>query len=125
MMASPSKTPRAAPPPPEPASARLAGGVEAAFRDALTDSFDRLELSDRNMLRFHHARGLPVEQLARLFCSQPGTVSRQLARLRERLLRDTRRGLAARLDLDKPELDRLIDVARGRFDRAIARILRT
>jgi hypothetical protein len=119
MMASPST-----PPPPEPASTRLVGGVEAAFRDALTDSFDRLELSDRNMLRFHHARGLPVEQLARLFCSQPGAVSRQLARLRERLLRDTLRGLAARLALERPELDRLIEIARDRFDLALARILR-
>ena len=119
MMASPST-----PPPPELASTRLVGGVEAAFRDALTDSFDRLELSDRNMLRFHYARGLPVEQLARLFCSQPGAVSRQLARLRERLLRDTRRGLAARLALEPPELDRLIELARDRFDVALARILR-
>lgn len=106
-------------------SPRLVAGTEAAFRDALTESFDRLELCDRNMLRFHYFRGLNVDQLARLFCSHPGAVARQLARLRERLLRDTRRGLAARLDLDKPELDRLIDVARGRFDRAIARILRT
>ena len=123
MMASPSDTPRAAPPPREPASPRRVG-VEAAFRDALTDSFDRLQLSDRNMLRFHYVRGLPVEQLARLFCSQPGSVSRQLARLRERLLRDTRRGLAARLALEPPELDRLIELARDRFDVALARILR-
>jgi hypothetical protein len=106
-------------------SPRLAGGTEAAFRDALTESFDRLELCDRNMLRFHHFRRLNADQLARLFCSHPGAIARQLVRLRERLLRDTRRGLAARLDLDRPELDRLIDVARGRFDRAIARILRT
>jgi hypothetical protein len=104
-------------------SPRLVAGAEAAFRDALTESFDRLELCDRNMLRFHYFRGSNVDQLARLFCSHPGAVARQLARLRERLLRDTRRGLAARLDLDKLDLDRLIDVARGRFDLAIARIL--
>jgi hypothetical protein len=104
---------------------RLAPGAEAAFRDALTESFDRLELCDRNMLRFHYFRGVNVDQLARLFCSHPTAVVRQLARLRERLLRDTRRGVAARLELDEPELDRLIDVARGRFDLAIARILRT
>jgi RNA polymerase sigma-70 factor len=108
----------------EPPGAVLGCGVEAAFREALTDSFDRLELSDRNMLRFHHARGLPVEQLARLFCSHPAAVGRQLARLRERLLRDTRRGLAARLDLEPRELDRLIELARARFDLALARILR-
>jgi hypothetical protein len=111
-------------PPQELASTCLGGSVEAAFRDALTDSFERLELSDRNMLRFHHARGLPVAQLARLFCSQPAAVSRQLARLRERMLRDTRRGLASRLALDPAELDRLIELARDRFDVALARILR-
>jgi hypothetical protein len=51
-------------------------------------------------------------------------VIRQLARIRERLLRDTRRGLAARLPLDRHELDHLIDLARGRLDLALTRILR-
>src|SRR5262245_18474580 len=95
---------------PERASAvRLATSVERAFRDALTESFDRLALCERNMLRFHYVRGLNADQLARLFCSHPTAVVRQLARIRERLLRDTRRGLAARLDLGKHELDRLTE----------------
>lgn len=105
-------------------SPRLQVSVEAAFRTALTESFDRLDLCDRNMLRFHYVRGLHADQLARLFCSHPTAVVRQLTRLRERLLRDTRRGLAVRLELDRDELDRLIDVARERFDLALARILR-
>jgi hypothetical protein len=107
-----------------PSAERLSASAEAAFRDALTESFDRLELCDRNMLRFHYFRGLNVEQLAGLFCSHPAAVVRQLVRIRERLLRDTRRRLAARLGLDRRGLDRVIDLARDRFDLAITHILR-
>ena len=45
--------------PPERASqARFLVGAEAAFRNALTDSIEGLELCDRNMLRFHYFHGL-------------------------------------------------------------------
>jgi RNA polymerase sigma-70 factor (ECF subfamily) len=111
--------------PEPPVPARFLAGAEAAFRGALTDSLEALELCDRNMLRFHYFHGLRVDQLADLFCLHRAAVIRQLARIRERLLRDTRRGLAARLPLDRHELDQLIEVARSRFDLAITRILRT
>jgi RNA polymerase sigma-70 factor len=104
---------------------RLLAGAEAAFRDALLESFDGLELCDRNLLRFHYFHGLGVDQLAEMFSSHRASLLRQLARIRERVLRDTRRGLAARLPLDKHQLDRLLDVARARFDLAIARVLRS
>ena len=98
--------------------------VEAAFRGALTDSFKGLALCDCNMLRLHYSHGLTVDRLADMFGRHRAAVVRQLARIRERMLRDTRRGLAARLPLDKHELDRLIDLARSRFDFAITRLLR-
>ena len=108
-----------------PIAARVLAGAEAAFRGALIDSLEALELCDRNMLRFHYFHGLGVDQLADLFCTHRGAVVRQLARIRERMLRDTRRGLAARLPLDRPQLDQLLDIARSRFDLAVTRILRT
>jgi DNA-directed RNA polymerase specialized sigma24 family protein len=98
--------------------------VETAFRDALLDSLDGLPLCDHNLLRFHYFHGLGADQLAEMFSTHRAAVVRQLGRIRERLLRDTRRGLAARLPLDKDALDRVIDVARGRFEVAIARVLR-
>lgn len=104
--------------------ARFLVGTEAAFRDALIDSLEGLELCDRNMLRFHYFHGLTVDQLANMFCSHRATVVRQLARIRERVLRDTRRGLAVRLQVDKQQLDHLVDLARSRLDLAIARVLR-
>lgn len=112
-------------PPPEPARPARAPGVEAAFRAALIESVAGLELCDRNLLRFHYFHGLGADQLAAMFSSQRAAVLRQLARIRERLLRDTRRGLAARLRLDKRELDQLLDLARRRFDLAITRVLRS
>jgi hypothetical protein len=51
-------------------------------------------------------------------------VLRQLGRLRERVLRDTLRGLTTRISLDKHRLDRLLDLARERFDLALTRVLR-
>jgi len=103
---------------------RFAASVEAAFRAALIESFNGLPLCDRNLLRFHYFHGLGPDQLAEMFGSHRAAVVRQLARIRERVLRDTRRGLAARLPLDRDRLDHLLDVARARFDPAIASVLR-
>ncbi len=105
--------------------ARLLDAAEPAFRDVLIDSLEDLELRDRNLLRFHYFHGLNMDQLASVLCSQRGTVVRQLARIRERLLRNTWRGLALRLGLERHQLDGLIDVVRGRLDVAVTRILRT
>jgi RNA polymerase sigma-70 factor len=111
--------------PERPTPARLLVEAEAALRGALTESLDRLALCDRNMLRFHYFHGLTVDQLADMFCSSRAVVVRQLARIRERMLRDTQRGLAARIPLDKPEFERLVDLVRRRFDLALTRVLRT
>ena len=103
---------------------RLCTSVETAFRDALIESLDGLPLCDRNLLRFHYFHRLGADQLAELFSTHRAAVVRRLGRIRERLLRDTRRGLVARLAPDTPALDRVLDIARSRFDVAIARVLR-
>jgi len=103
----------------------LRARAEAAFRAALTDSLDHLALCDRNLLRFHYVHGLGAAQLAKMFSRSRSAMIRQLARIRERMLRDTRRGLAGRLAIGRRELDHLSEVARHRFDHAIARILCT
>src|SRR4051812_23231525 len=106
MMASCSPAPMALAP--ERASqVRVLASAEAAFRDALIESFNSLALCDRNLLRFHYCHGLGPDQLAELFASHRAAVLRQLGRLRERVLRDTLRGLTARISLDKHRLDRL------------------
>lgn len=92
-----------------------------AFCDALSESFHGLEVCDRNLLRFHYFHRLTVGQLSEMFWLQPSAMVRQLARIRERLLRDTRRRLAR---LDKRELDRLLELAHDRFDLMLMRVLR-
>lgn len=111
-------------PPPHRPAAHLAD-AEAACRDALSASLAALEVCDRNLLRFHYFHGLTIGQLAEMFSTPRPAVLRQLARIRERMLRDTRRGLTARLSLGKAELDQLAELIRQRFDLAVARILRT
>ncbi|HEU4731198.1 MAG TPA: hypothetical protein VFT22_25065 [Kofleriaceae bacterium] len=108
-----------------PPAARFLVDAEAAFRGALTDSLEGLELCDRNLVRFHYFHGLGVDQLADLFCSHRPAVIRQLARIRERVLRDIRRGLAVRLRVDRRQLDHLVERARSRLDLAIPCVLRT
>jgi DNA-directed RNA polymerase specialized sigma24 family protein len=107
------------PPPP-----RIGCSVESAFRDALLDGIAGLELSDRTLVRFHYFHGLGTGRLAAMLGEPRAQLVRRLARIRERLLRDTRRGLGARLALHRRALDQLIDRARDRFDLAIARVLR-
>jgi len=124
MVASCAAAPASLPFPDAIRQARLLHDAEAAFRDVLAESLARLPLADHNLLRFHYFHGRTVDQVAHLCCRPPAAVVRQLARIRERILRDARRGLAARLTLDKPELERLLAVARSRFDRAIACLLR-
>ena len=99
--------------------------VETAFRDALVESLHGLPLCERNLLGFHYFHGLGADQLAEMFSTHRSAMVRQLGRIRERLLRDTGRGLAARLALPRDVLDRVLDVARSRFDVALARVLRS
>lgn len=105
--------------------ASLQAHAETAFRDVLADSLAGLALCDRNLLTFHYFHGLTVDQLSDMCCRPRAAVVRQLHRIRERVLRDTRRGLTARLVVTRPELDRLLDLARSRLDHAITRLLRS
>jgi len=100
-------------------------GAEAAFRAALRCSFEALALCDRNLLRFHYYHGLGIDQLAAVLHDHRTAVVRQLARIRERMLRDTHRGLAVRLRSDDHQIDQLMAIARDRFDLAITRLLRS
>jgi len=118
-------SPRSAPPSSDPASpAPDRRSAESAFREAVTDCVERLELCDRNLITFHYFHGVGVDQLSEMFSIPRAGMVRQLARIRERMLRDLRRSLAARLPLDRGELDRLLELARRRFDHVIARVLR-
>lgn len=99
-------------------------GVEAAFRAALVDSVAGLALRDRNLIDFHHGRGVGIDRLAAMFGTPRAAIVRQLDRIRARLLRDTRRGLAARMPLERDELDGVIELADRRFAWVLARVLR-
>lgn len=102
---------------PEPLSVPTLG-LEAAFRGALAASLHGLALADRNLLRFHHQHGLAVEQLAHVLCSSPAAVSRQLARVHARVLRELRRRLADRIPAG--QVDRILAIAHDRLGHAIA-----
>ena len=86
-------------------------------------SADRSATVDHGLARSQATPGWAAH--TRSSCCRPRTtVVRQLVWIRARMLRDTRRGLAARLPLARPELDRLVDLADRRFDVALARLLR-
>lgn len=98
--------------------------AEAAFRAALLDALHGLALGDRNLVRLHYGHRRSLVELAAMFSTQPAAIARQLARICERLLRDIRRGLAARLARPRREIDALMTLARGCLELAIASVLR-
>ncbi len=97
--------------------------VDAAFRDALVQSLDALELRDRNFVRFHYFHGLTIGRLAAMLHVPEAAAVRQRHRIRERVLADTRRRLGRRLPA--ATVDRLIEIARDRLDLTIGCVLRS
>lgn len=74
------------------------------FRDALAS----LAAKDRNVLRYHYLKGLNLDQIGAIYNIHKSSASRRLARARERLLRETRVRLIARLDVSRSTADSLL-----------------
>jgi len=98
---------------------RLRGPFERAFAAALA----ALPQSDRNLLRLSYLDGLTARQIARIENVHETTAARRIARLRDRILADVRRDLAAELSLSEAELDSAIRAIRSELHLSIARLL--
>ncbi|MBN8610135.1 MAG: sigma-70 family RNA polymerase sigma factor [Deltaproteobacteria bacterium] len=100
-------------------------GARAAFREAFASAIETLDPHARNLLRLHHLRKVGLEQLATMYGVHRATIVRQLAAARAQVERETGKALRARLDLERGEVEDVIDLVRSHFDASVERLLKT
>lgn len=87
----------------EPELALLRAGYVAVFRRAFAVALAALSMHDRDLVRRHHLDGLGLDALGALYGVHRATVARWLARVRDKLIAETRaaigRDLAGEVDL--------------------------
>lgn len=94
--------------------------VSAAFKAAFAQSLAELPERERDVLRYHVLDGLSTEQVARLFRVHRVTVTRWIARARERLLRETRKRLTLELRLDHRQFESMMKLIESRMDLSLS-----
>ncbi len=100
-------------------------GARTAFREAFAQAIETLDPHARNLLRLHHLRKVGLESLATMYGVHRATVVRQLAAARAQVERETGKALRARLDLERGEVEDVIDLVRSHFDASVERLLKT
>lgn len=100
-------------------------GARTAFREAFAEAIDTLDPHARNLLRLHHLRRVSLESLATMYGVHRATIVRQLAAARAQVERETGKALRARLDLERGEVEGVIDLVRSHFDASVERLLKT
>ena len=93
------------------------------FRDAFTEALGGLDAQERTVLRLHTLDGLSLASIGTMYQRDASNVSRWLARIRERLLEDTRALLGKRLSVDGSELDSLMRVADSELTMSLSGLL--
>jgi RNA polymerase sigma-70 factor (ECF subfamily) len=89
------------------------------FKDAFQESLSTLTSRERNILRHLLLDGLTLDQVAALHNVHRATIARWNARLREKLLKATRRSLQARLHTSAREFDSIMRLIQSQFDVSI------
>lgn len=107
----------------EPELAYLKQTYRAAFKTAFAAAVGTLSFHDRMLLRQHYLDELGIDELARLHRVHRSTAARWLAMLREKVLAETQRGLAAELPIDRAELHAVMELIRSRLEVSISRLL--
>lgn len=103
--------------------------LKAHYRAAFSSAFERavraLTSRERNFLRLQAHAGLTVEQIATMYGVHRATATRWLTKIREQLLRDTRKGLATDLEISAAELESVMKLIGDNLDISVHRILET
>ena len=82
-----------------------------------------LSPSDRTLLKQQFIDGLGTEALAALHRVHRVTMFRRLSKIRRQLLSATRRELAARIRVQRSELDSIMRAVKGNVELTLERIL--
>lgn len=97
----------------------------AEFKRAFEAAVGELTERERNLLRMHLLRGVTLEALAEIYGVHRATITRWLARARERVMSSTREHLGARLEIGRSEIDSVMKWIGSRLDASVSRVLRT
>ena len=98
---------------------KYAGELRASFEAAL----GTLSSRERRLLRQQFVDGLGTEALAALHNVHRVTMFRQLGKIRTRLVAETRRQLARRIQLERAELDSIMAAVHGNVELTLERVL--
>ncbi len=96
----------------------------AEFKAAFSGALGALTGQERNILRMHVLDGLGTDEIGALYRVHRTTVARWIGRARENLLEQTRRTLAEKLQVDRSELDSLLNLVRSQLDVSLTRFLK-
>jgi len=94
------------------------------FRAAFRATLDTLSRDERNLLKLHYLEGLNIDEIGVAYHVHRATVARWLAAARERILEETRRQLADRLDAGSDDVDSVLALVRSQLDVSIYKLLK-
>lgn len=104
----------------EPELAMLRTAYLVAFKRCFKACFAQLSMHDRDLIRRHHLDGLSLEELAKLYGTHRATVARWLAKVRERLVTETRTALRSELSANT-DLDEVLALIASRLEASLSR----
>jgi RNA polymerase sigma-70 factor (ECF subfamily) len=107
----------------DPETAYLKRHYQDEFKDAFAGAVERLDGTDRRLLRFAVIERLSIDDIARLERVHRSTAARQVLRARERLVEETRRLLRARLRVDAEQLHSILRLIESQVDVSVQRLL--
>lgn len=93
------------------------------FKRAFEEAALALSAEDRNVLRYHYAHGLTIDQIGALYSVHRATAARRVAKARAELLAETRRRLGTRLKLSSDELDSVMRMIESDVHMSLTRVL--
>jgi RNA polymerase sigma-70 factor, ECF subfamily len=107
----------------DPEMAQLKRAYQTAFKRAASDALGAVAPRTRLLLKQHLIDGVSVARLAALHQVHVATVYRWLEDARAALLADTRRRLVVALQIDGPEIERLMGLLQSQLDVSVQRLL--
>jgi RNA polymerase sigma-70 factor (ECF subfamily) len=93
------------------------------FKLAFQSAFQSLLAKERNILRYHLLDRLRFEDIGAMYNVDKSTVSRWMAKIREKLFRNTKNTLLGQLQVDKKELEIIIRFIQSRLYVSMQRML--
>ena len=93
------------------------------FREAFENAVASLGPEERNVLRFHYAKRLSIDEIAGILGMHRATAARRVNRARDSLLAETRRQLAQKLQLTGTELQSVLRLIESQVHVSVERLL--